>query len=323
VDDEDVLPPHRRHPPEEGRPPQTEKEIANDVVFGVVAVELLSKFDRLDEEVGRAFERAVYETVMQRLRHYADPDAPEARKVLTNTWRLQDNVLERQFSLSSWYCDRAAKHLDMFDWGERRKEAAQLAIRRTITQHGVPYTDDPVSSNLIAWQAHEIWVGDSDKPAEQVRTRPFGYAMSKPEPDEWLLPVFVEHDRSSHAERMAMLAVGESVKAAGGKLHPDSKVRGVSAIYAAHTPCISCLTCFCQFKQRLPNVRLYFYFDTWENTRRWVDYSGVKESRRGHYLDDDEDLDALKERGAAAKAGSGAGADGGGGEDSTGDAGEA
>lgn len=296
-------PARRRQPPEpRSRGPQTERDVANDVVFGVVAVELLAKFDRLDEEVGRAFQRAVYDSVMGRLRFYSDPTTAEARSP-AKSWRLQDRVLERQFSLSSYFSDRAAVDLRMFHRGETAKPAARVAGRRVLAQNGVEATDDPVSSALIAWEAHAVWVGDSEEPTNLCRGRAGGYAAEKPKVSEWLLPVFVEHDRSSHAERMALLALGETIKNAGGQLHPEAKVRGASIVYASHTPCISCLSVFCQFKRKLPNVRLYYYFDTWDQTRRWVDYSGMKDGHRFGLPDVDEEEDEGKEEDRAGRGG--------------------
>eukprot|EP00438_Fugacium_kawagutii_P010645 Skav210564 [mRNA] locus=scaffold2317:150940:153419:+ [translate_table: standard] len=56
-------------PPEpRARGPRSERDVANDVVFGVVAVDLLFNHDRLDEEVGEAFRRSVYDPAWKRLR---------------------------------------------------------------------------------------------------------------------------------------------------------------------------------------------------------------------------------------------------------------
>lgn len=289
VDEE--LPMPRRQPPEpRSRGPRTERDVANDVVFGVVAVELLFNHDRLDEEVGRAFKRAVYEPVMQRLRIYADSTTAEARSP-AKSWRLQDRVLERQFSLSNYFTETAAVDLSMFHHGEPMLGLARLAGREVLVQNRVEAGDDPVSSALVAWEAHTVWVGDSlDGAATSVcRGRAGGYASEKPGVSEWLLPVFVEHDRSSHAERMALLALGELIKGAGGQLHPDSKVRGASVVYASHTPCISCLSVFCQFKRKLPNVRLFFYFDAWGDNKRWIDDKVLKEPMEGEQREDEKE----------------------------------
>ncbi|OLP95294.1 hypothetical protein AK812_SmicGene22593 [Symbiodinium microadriaticum] len=271
-----------RPPPEpRARGPRSERDVANDVVFGVVAVDLLFNHDRLDMEVSEAFRRSVYHPAWKRLRYYSDSTAPEARSP-AKSWRLQDRTLERQFSLSCYFTEAATRELEI----SRMQALAHWPGWRPMMQKeaGVKATDDPVSNALVAWMAHSLRV---QKGAEELvhlsRGRPFGYAIGKPEVSEWLLPVFVEHDRSSHAERMAQtirsrgkgsyfhkIVLYGCVKSAGAKLHPDSSVSGMVAVYATHTPCISCMAVFCQFKQKLPGVKLYVCFDKWGETNRWI-----------------------------------------------------
>eukprot|EP00440_Ansanella_granifera_P050438 gb/GFBE01054668.1/.p1 GENE.gb/GFBE01054668.1/~~gb/GFBE01054668.1/.p1 ORF type:complete len:345 (+),score=45.64 gb/GFBE01054668.1/:1-1035(+) len=276
-----------RAPPEpRARGPRTERDVANDVVFGVVAVDLLYNHDRLDVEVGQAFRRSVFDPALKRLRFYSDCNTSEARSP-AKSWRLQDRTLERQFSLSCFYTDVAVEQLQIVRAQDPLRPMMQLTSRDILTQVGVRATDDPVSSALIAWTAHNVRVGDGPGAVwTSSRGRPWGYAVGKPEVSEWLLPVFVEHDRSSHAERMALVALGDLVKSAGGKLHPDSPVHGAAAVYASHTPCISCMAVFCQFKRRLPGVKLYVCFDKWGETNRWI-----AEERDSAAQDVDEESD--------------------------------
>lgn len=263
--------------PSRSRAPRTERDVANDVVFGVVAVELLFGHDRLDEEVGNAFQRAVYDPVMERLRFYADSTTTEARSP-AKSWRLQDRVLERQFSLSGPFTEQASFELNMSHPYDPFFPEAQRASRAVLAANDVEATDDPVSSALIAWSSHNLTIGDGPGAVTSLcRTRPVGYGDKVPV-SEWLLPVFVEHDRSNHAERMALLYMGDVIKDGGGKLHPDAPIKGTVAVYASHTPCISCLSVFCQFKQKLPGVRLWVIFDAWANTRRWVDDGAAVEA---------------------------------------------
>lgn len=254
--------------------------MSNDVVFGVVAVELLTTHDRLDMEVSEAFRRTVFVPVLQRLRFYCDSETSDAREP-PKSWRLQDRVLERQFSLGCFFSQDAATALEMFDPQAIRLPKAQLVSRQVLRDSGVAATDDPVSSTLVAWTAHAIFVGDSAVPALSSRGRPWGYAAEKPEVSQWLLPVFVEHDRSPHAERMALVSLGDVVQAAGARLHPDSDIRGQCAVYCSHTPCISCLAVFCQFRRKLPNVRLFVSFDTWGENKRWIDDAALVDLQAG------------------------------------------
>jgi len=266
------------------------REASNDVLFGVVAVELLLAHDRLDEEVMRAFGRAIYEPVMQRLRIYCDSTTPEARSPKMG-WRLHDRVLEKQYSLSHRFTEFAGAALGMLQPGAPALAAARLAGRRAQEEVGIEATVDPVSSSLLAWTAHSVWIGrDDGPPADVCRGRVIAYPPEKPGASDFMQAVFVEHDRSLHAERMALLALGDAIKRKGGRLHPDAEVRGAAICYASHTPCISCLSCFCQFTRALPHVKLFFYFDTWSESKHWVDYSTLREKDLDLGEDDDDDL---------------------------------
>ncbi|CAJ1441771.1 unnamed protein product, partial [Effrenium voratum] len=143
-------------PPEpRARGPRSERDVANDVVFGVVAVDLLFNHDRLDMEVGEAFRRSVYDPAWKRLRYYADPTAPEARSP-AKSWRLQDRTLERQFSLSRYYTGRATQELELSRNQDPLMPAMQRTSRSLLEEAGVRATDDPVSNALIAWMAHNV-----------------------------------------------------------------------------------------------------------------------------------------------------------------------
>ena len=78
-----------------------------------------------------------------------------------------------------------------------------------------------------------------------------------------LASVFVEHDRSMHAERHALLEVANLVERMGSR-----DVHGNVRLYAVHTPCISCLAVFCQFRSLFPQVVLHVQFDDWSATRQ-------------------------------------------------------
>lgn len=260
--------------PWDSRSPRTELQVANDVVFGVVAVDLLFRHDRLDTEVLNSFRRAVYDPVLDRLRVLADHTTPQARSP-AKSWRLQDRILERQFSLGPPFTEEAAVDLNMvrprLPFGEARLGEARRQARSLLRVSGAEATDDPVSSALIAWIGYTIAIGPGSETVScDCRTRPFGYG-DKAGVSEWLLPVFVEHDRSPHSERMALVYLGKVIKNKGGKLHPDDPIKGATYVYASHTPCISCLAVFCQFKRKLPGVRLTVIFDDWQDTRRWFD----------------------------------------------------
>lgn len=49
---------------------------------------------------------------------------------------------------------------------------------------------------------------------------------------------------------------------------PSSTARGLVSLHATHTPCISCLAVFCQFRAAFPGVALDVRFTEWRATRR-------------------------------------------------------
>lgn len=93
----------------------------------------------------------------------------------------------------------------------------------------------------------------------------------------YVLPVFAQHDRSNHAERQALIKIISRVQAACGATTDEeferecSEVTGTVRLYASHTPCISCMACFCQFQRLFPKVKLCVDFDDWRDTRRMVE----------------------------------------------------
>mmetsp|Transcript_96076 Transcript_96076/g.170504 ORF Transcript_96076/g.170504 Transcript_96076/m.170504 type:complete len:584 (+) Transcript_96076:23-1774(+) len=96
-------------------------------------------------------------------------------------------------------------------------------------------------------------------------------------PGSYVLPVFAQHDRSNHAERQALIKVIARVQeASGAKTDKEfeaecAEVTGTVRLYASHTPCISCMACFCQFQRLFPKVKLCVDFDDWRDTRRMVE----------------------------------------------------
>ena len=72
--------------------------------------------------------------------------------------------------------------------------------------------------------------------------------------------VWLEHDRSWHAERQACLHVLTEAPQCRGSWH------GSVRVFAAHTPCVSCLACLVQTWCALqPGVKVLVHFDTWES----------------------------------------------------------
>merc|ERR1712048_1329460 len=55
---------------------------------------------------------------------------------------------------------------------------------------------------------------------------------------------------------------------------------GTVRLYSSHTPCISCMACFCQFQRLFPKVKLCVDFDDWRDTRRMVELARREEEYR-------------------------------------------
>merc|ERR1712217_861600 len=108
-------------------------------------------------------------------------------------------------------------------------------------------------------------------------------------PGSYVLPVFAQHDRSNHAERQALIKVITRVQEACGAQTDEefeaecAEVTGTVRLYASHTPCISCMACFCQFQRLFPKVKLCVDFDDWRDTRRMVELARREDEykRRG------------------------------------------
>jgi len=105
-------------------------------------------------------------------------------------------------------------------------------------------------------------------------------------PGSYVLPVFAQHDRSNHAERQALIKVIARVQEASGAQTDAefeaecAEVTGTVRLYASHTPCISCMACFCQFQRLFPKVKLCVDFDDWRDTRRMVEMARREEEHK-------------------------------------------
>jgi hypothetical protein len=93
-----------------------------------------------------------------------------------------------------------------------------------------------------------------------------------------LRPVFIEHDRSAHAERLALLSLARVASAlarkadvALGDAGPEGsalarRVTGAALVRASHTPCVSCLAVLAQFRALLCEVALGVGLMAWRET---------------------------------------------------------
>ncbi|CAE8622076.1 unnamed protein product, partial [Polarella glacialis] len=126
---------------------------------------------------------------------------------------LRDPVLERQFSLGEPLTDKAtsiilapSKHCH--SW----KQKAAREARASMESSGLELFGEIVSRAIAAWCAASLDVKrEGSQPHLAARGRPAAYGEADGD-FRWLPPVFVEHDRSPHAERQALLAVLSQVQ---------------------------------------------------------------------------------------------------------------
>jgi len=269
-------------PPRERRMSQREKQ-ADAIVHAVVAVELLDWHGKLTGGLEHAFRKCVYTPVMPRLLrlttrersafddYRSDQPGPEpwnGRKI-SRPSRVHDATLERQFTLGNIFTTEALDALGRTDDGKWLSQA-QLTGRRELISAEVEGGEDPAAKDLVSWCEAVVYTPNGKEIT--IADRPNGHTEATH--NIWVLPIFVDHDRSNHAERNAMLLVLEHMPM--NKVHEgvDGAYTGAARVYASHTPCISCLACMCQFTRAFPDCRLIVKYDNWRNTRRWVGFSG-------------------------------------------------
>lgn len=251
---------------------------ADAIVHAVVAVELLHWHGKLGGTLENAFRKCVYEPVVPRLKRLADRQLSSedyridaSGRKLSRPSRVHDSILEKQFTLGNVFTLEALFEMDRahqaswFPWAQY-KSRKELVIAETEN------AEDPAAKDLVSFsQGHMTW--DGGKQVRTVYERAVGHNDATQ--NIWILPVFVDHDRSAHAERQAMLVFLEDAPI-------DEKTEGVKAtgvegqlrIYASHTPCISCLSSMAQFTRCFEGAGMKVTFDTWRETRRWIGHKG-------------------------------------------------
>lgn len=251
---------------------------ADAIVHAVVAVELLHWHGKLGGTLENAFRKCVYVPVLPRLRRLTNRTASsDDFKIDRNgrkgsrPSRVHDATLEKQFTLGNVFTAEALLALG------KGKDApwmqlAQYRSRQELLIAETEAAEDPAAKDLVAFSQGHVTLEDGT--VLSVRDRGVGHGDAKP--CIWILPVFVDHDRSSHAERQALLVLLESLP-----IHEDEgvehRVRGAMRVYASHTPCISCLSSMCQFSRAFEGADLKVTFDTWRETRRWIGLEGPEE----------------------------------------------
>jgi hypothetical protein len=141
-----------------------------------------------------------------------------------------------------------------------------------------PKTRPPVSQkNVVCFINAQLRLQGPDglveieKPTSRVAFGEWG-ALTKWQrlAQKILVPVFAQHARHGHAERVALVAllaeVLEQTSPAPQRPPKDwpnwaIRVNGDVYVHISHFPCISCVAVFCSFMRVLPRVRLHVSFE--------------------------------------------------------------
>ena len=168
----------------------------------VEASELLAWHQALDSGAAGAFGRAVYLPARPRLYRLARAEeAPPEGALL--------DALGRQFGLGEASTRAALLHArarlgELAAWAPRARRVSREVLVPAVPGGGA--ADRPTSKTLSGWCAHALSARGAGSLACQGRTAGYGSPGGGRQGDRALLaPVFVEHDRSHHAERTALL----------------------------------------------------------------------------------------------------------------------
>eukprot|EP00929_Paragymnodinium_shiwhaense_P069364 TRINITY_DN34992_c0_g1_i1.p1 TRINITY_DN34992_c0_g1~~TRINITY_DN34992_c0_g1_i1.p1 ORF type:complete len:960 (+),score=218.02 TRINITY_DN34992_c0_g1_i1:166-3045(+) len=245
----------------------------NPAGSAVQAVECLQSEDAVEAATMAAFRRLVHAPSAGRLNSLRAGHSNDAEG-----GQLTDGVLERQFSLGA---DGTAAVLTLCkDTAVPQRPwdvEACFALRAALLDANFEPSFEPSTAFIAA----QLRFAASDAVAASSRGRLFGCGI----PDDAaaltaaqarLRPVFVDHDRSMHAERQALLSL---IEAHSQGWLPDALI---VRLFVSHTLCISCLAVCCQFAKALPHARLNVAFSTWREGCRWAGFGSSADANVPH-----------------------------------------
>ena len=263
--------------------------------YAVAGMEILLRQVNSEDvtETLKLFRTVVYQPVVACLSLLtSSKNQKEANSVLCN------HRLEEQFGLGSYFTGEALRDLGLAHadvaWQRRAEAAALQALHRRLAwrsstklrpvdqliPNSMSFGDcsflpkqKALAKQLVVWLVYDLMipVQGSNRLARRFHMtgRP-GFAcenQSLPTEEVPLSSIFVEHDRGSHAERWALLSVIADLLAEGLRPIDFQSITGTVQLYAVHTPCISCLAAFCQFRSAFPKVLLKVAFQDWSVSR--------------------------------------------------------
>merc|ERR1719343_442169 len=122
---------------------------------------------------------------------------------------------------------RALERQDQATWFS----LAQLRGRQEFMRTEVHPDEDPAAKELVSFSQAAIELPDGRQ--MEVRDRAVGH--NDAQSCIWILPVFVDHDRSTHAERQALLVILQALPTAKDEGVP-ADIKGKARVFATHTP---------------------------------------------------------------------------------------
>ncbi|CAE8613853.1 unnamed protein product [Polarella glacialis] len=182
-----------------------------DAVHAVIALDFLAWHGSAGSGLEASFRKDVSAAVMPRLRLLC-----QQRGLINNNnnnnnpardgARLQDARLERQPMLGQLASVEALRQLGMMRTGVPSSwtSVALETSRSGLVGSGVPPTWDPVAKTLAVWSAYRLSTA-SQEAVSFGRTVAYRDQTDADTSRVRLLTVLVEHDRSPHGERQALL----------------------------------------------------------------------------------------------------------------------
>lgn len=245
-------------------------------IYLVYAIDMLHKHGKLDTELEASFRERIYAPVLdvlQQLGHHrvsGMPVIPPARPV-----RGGIRTLAMHAGLGTYFTTDMLGALGLASgvslWLSRAQATVWSALQASFpTAAQLPYT--AIGRQLRVWVSFSVLPQPMSEDGMPLRLQSSGRVVAHGrhpwEQGEVLLPpIYAYHDRAQHAERRALLQVAQLLTENGA---PGMSPVGTVRLYAVHTPCISCLAVFSQFKALFPRVRLTVAFASWQETREQI-----------------------------------------------------
>jgi len=243
----------------------------------VLSLEALARQAGVDGLAQAVFRKRIFAPALSRLQGLCSRPKERSHRGGGDA-RLHEPVLARQFGLGPGSCEALRQLAILGDSNVAQVDLARLRLRRAqiavqVVRPGVRMPRTPVAKLIPAWTSR---APGTCAPAGRQRVlathaRVIGHANLGGK--ALLAPIFIEHDRSQHAERQALLSLQlESIAEDEDGTNVTFRTGpcdGAVWLYVCAAPCMSCMAASCQFAA-LTERPFRVAFDTWGETLRWV-----------------------------------------------------